>query len=346
MAKYVETTIKEITCPDCESPDVVKHGVRNGQQRYRCQDCEKAFRDADKAQGRRIPSEVSGAAIRMFYSGMSYKQIAESLSDMYDIPEPSKATVYEWVRDYTKVASKEMEQHPAHVGKHWVADEMQLTVGGQKYWNWNVMDEDSRYILASHLSKERNGAAATAVMEKAKANAAATPETIKTDKLRSYIRPIKAVFPEVRHVQSEGLTAALNNNRSERLQGTFRQRTKTLRGLENLETGQLYLDGWTLTYNLFKEHEGLEYQTPGEVAKVSPPFKEWADVTGMHEGKVRIRRPKVQQSSSMLNGRRVVANKDLVAGSPLPRRRKQSNTGAGTGNIVVRGNASVLPKAV
>ena len=270
MAKYVETTIKEITCPDCDSQDAVKHGVRNGQQRYRCQDCEKAFRDEDKAPGRRISAEVSGAAIRMFYSGMSYKQIAESLADMYDMDEPSKSTVYEWVKEYTKAAKEEMENHPAQVGKHWVADEMQLTVGGQKYWNWNVMDEDTRYILASHLSKERDGAAARRVMEMAKANAATTPETIKTDKLRSYIRPIKAVFPETKHVQSEGLTAEVNNNMSERLQGTFRQRTKTLRGLENRETGQLYLDGWTLTYNLFKEHEGLEYQTPGEVAKVSP----------------------------------------------------------------------------
>ena len=47
---------------------------------------------------------------------------------------------------------------------HWVADEMRLKVGGEKYWNWNVMDESTRYMLASHLTKERNAAAARAVM--------------------------------------------------------------------------------------------------------------------------------------------------------------------------------------
>ena len=51
-----------------------------------------------------------------------------------------------------------------------------------------------------------------------------------------------------------------------------------MRGLENLETGQRYLDGWTLTYNLFREHESLGYDTPGKRAKVNAPFTEWEDV--------------------------------------------------------------------
>ena len=97
---------------------------------------------------------------------MSYKQIAENMVEMYDIPEPSKATIYEWVRDNTAVALREMENHKAQTGDEWVADEMQVTVDGQKYWNWNVMDTDTRYILASHLSKRRDARAATAVMRK------------------------------------------------------------------------------------------------------------------------------------------------------------------------------------
>ena len=68
-----------------------------------------------------------------------------------------------------------MEHHHAQVGDTWVADEMQVVVGGKKMWNWNVLDEDTRYILASHLSKERNMKAAETVMEKA--TAASTVES-------------------------------------------------------------------------------------------------------------------------------------------------------------------------
>ena len=58
----------------------------------------------------------------------------------------------------------------------------------------------------------------------------------------------------------------------------FRQRAKTLRGVGSKEKGQLYLDGWTLDYNLFRDHESMNGNPPGQAAKVNPPFNEWADV--------------------------------------------------------------------
>ncbi len=278
MAKYTQTTSVSLNCPACSSERVVKMGKRNGYQRYLCRECRKAFQDGGNTAGKRFPPEVTGTAVSMFYSGMSYKQIAEQLEQTFDIKEPSKATIYEWVRDYTNAAVDEMADHPAHTGGHWVADEMMVWVGGKKYWNWNVMDSETRYILASYLSKNRDGRAATAVMRRAEAASAEPPKTIKTDKWRAYNKAIANVFPDAKHVKSEGLTAELNNNRSERLQGTFRQRTKTLRGLDRRETGQTYLDGWTLDYNLFRKHEGLRNKTPAQAAGLDAPFGEWEDV--------------------------------------------------------------------
>lgn len=278
MAKYTQTTSVSLNCPACSSERVVKDGTRNGYQRYLCRGCNKRFNNSGKTAGRRFPPEVTGAAVRMFYAGMSHKRIAEHIEDGFDVPEPSKATVYEWVKDYTRKAVDEMDGHKAHTSGHWVADEMVVWVGGEKYWNWNLMDEETRYILASHLSKRRDGRAAHAVMRKAKEAAAEPPKTVKTDKLRSYTAAIGTVFPDAKHIKSEGLAAELNNNQSERLQGTFRQRTKTLRGLDTRESGQLYLDGWTLDYNLFRKHEALKNRTPAQAAKVSPPFDEWEEV--------------------------------------------------------------------
>ena len=278
MAKFSETKTYEIHCPTCDSARVVKIGIRNGQQRYLCRGCKKKFRANGKATGRRMDAEIMGSAIRDFYTGKSYKQIAEGLEDEYDIPEPSKATIYEWVKDYTDEAKEQTADLKAEVGDTWVADEMAVRVGSWQMWNWNVMDSKTRYILASHLSRHRTGKVATATMEKAKAAAGRDPKVIKTDKLRSYDKAIKQVFPNTKHVKGEGLTAEINNNMSERVQGTFRSRVKTLRGLDSVETGQRYLDGWTITYNHMRKHEGLNNETPGKHAKVNPPFTEWADV--------------------------------------------------------------------
>ena len=226
-----------------------------------------------------MDAEMMGSAIRDYFSGKSYKQIAQGLKEEYDLPkEPSKATIYEWVRDYTGKALKQMEGHKAKMGGHWVADELQVDVGGQKMWLWNVMDAETRYILTSHLTPRRDANAARVALRKAVLAADKPPKTITTDKLKSYMPAIKSVLPEARHMQSEGIRADINNNLSERLQGTFRDRIKTLRGLDSRKTGQRYLDGWMLTYNHFRGHESLRNQTPGYRAKVNPPFKEWADV--------------------------------------------------------------------
>ena len=232
MAKFSETITKTVNCPACESGHVKKMGIRNDQQRYLCKECKKAFRAGGKAEGRKMDAELMGSAIRDFYTGKSYKQIAEGLKEEYDLEkEPSKATIYEWVKTYTDQASDDMQGHKATTGGHWVADEMQVDVGGKKMWLWNVMDAETRYILASHLTPRRDAHAARVVLRKAALAADKPPKTITTDKLKSYMPAVKDVLPETEHTQSQGMRADINNNLSERLQGTFRDRIKTLRGL-------------------------------------------------------------------------------------------------------------------
>ena len=277
MTEFTEP--RAVNCPDCESTHVVKVGTRNGYQRYLCRACSKKFHTNGKAKGRRFPADQMGAAIRMFYSGMSYQQIAENMGRTYDIAEPSKATIYQWVRDYTKDALKEMKRHPAHTGGRWVVDEMQLDVGGQQYWIWNVMDRSTGYLLASHLTKERDARSTLAVLRKAAAAAAEPPRTVKTDRLPYYVLAVKQIFPRARHLQLVGRGNPEDiKNPSKRVQGLFRQRIRTLRGVGSKEKGQLYLDGWTLDYNLFRDHQFMNGKPPGQAAKVNPPFNEWADV--------------------------------------------------------------------
>ena len=131
MTTCNKTTTIKVACPACGGDKVWKSGVQRGQQRYQCAACKVRFRHGMEM-GKRMTAEQVGTAIRLYYSGMSYKQIAESMADTYNIPEPSKATVYEWVRDYTDRAVQRMKHHKANVGDAWVADEMMVDVGGEK----------------------------------------------------------------------------------------------------------------------------------------------------------------------------------------------------------------------
>ena len=270
-------------CPTCRGFNIIKSGKsRQGRQRYLCKPCNRRFVNVGAMPYRRMPPEQVGAALSMFYGGMSVAETSRNLAPIFDISPPSKATIYEWVVDYTRLAKNLVSTHRFRTGDTWVADEMVLKIGGQNYWNWNVMDAKSRYILASHISKRRTTADAIQVFSKAAKLATKPPKVIVTDRLAAYIDGIERVFgADSRHVQSQGIRAAVNNNLSERLQGTIRQRTKTMRGMQRRDTAQLMMDGWNVYYNYFRPHESLGDRTPADALKIRWPVKNWEDVARM-----------------------------------------------------------------
>ena len=285
----------ECPAPGCPTPkEVVRDGWKNGNQRYECRGCGNHFFAEGKPRRKQFTAQQIADAVDSYYSGMSYKQVAEGLEDTYEVPEPAKSTVYAWVKAYTRLAQQYMrgevgsdgteatatgKRIRAQVGDHWVADEMQVHVGGKRLWLWNVMDRDTRYILAARLGP-RSLRAGIALFREAQRNAAKEPQTITTDGLVAYEDAIKTVFHHTQHIVSEGIHEEINNNLSERLQGSFRQRTKTQRGLEQRLTGQEYVDGWVLDYNFMKDHEAHEGGSPAEAAGVAQqvPWDDWEDI--------------------------------------------------------------------
>ena len=241
-----------------------------------------------KPEGRRphaTPHE-KGAAVDMYFDGLSYRRIAGNM-EQYFGRETDAATVYRWVRESTGKADEILRPMKVNTGREWVADEMVVNVGGEKMWLFNVMDSDTRFVLAAYLTPERTTRAAQTTLALARERSANPPEILKTDGLRSYRQALPRAFPTrmVKHTVSQGIKAEINNNMSERLQGTFRDRDKTLRGLKGRDTGQAYIDGLVLHYNYFRPHEGLEDKRPADAAGAEIPFRSWADVAAVKGGK-------------------------------------------------------------
>ena len=69
------------------------------------------------------------------------------------------------------------------------------------------------------------------------------------------------------------------------MQGTFRDRDKTLRGLKSRDTGQEYIDGLVVHYNYFRPHTALDGKRPAEAGGAVIPFEGWRDVAQLAPGK-------------------------------------------------------------
>lgn len=263
-------------CKFCGSRRIVRFGHYQNVQRWWCKDCKRKFVHNDALPKMKTPIIQVASALSMFYEGMSLHGIRRNLEQTYR-NYPSSSTIYEWVVRFTKLAVKLAKDYKPNVGDTWVADETVLKIEGENVWFWDIIDDRTRFLLASHMSLTRTTRDARILVERASRRADKVPEVIITDKLQAYLDGIELAFgAETKHIQAKGLTGS--KNIIERFHGTLKARTKVMRGLKKRETAKLITDGWLVHYNFFRPHEALGDKTPAQKAGIRFPFKDWLDV--------------------------------------------------------------------
>jgi len=206
----METVI--ITCKYCGSTNLVKYGKKGDTQYYKCKDCNHTFAWNDALPGMRYPPDQIATAISLFYDGLSIDAVRRQIDSIYRV-YPSDSTVYEWIVRFSKQAVKEARFTNIKVGDLWIADETVLKIDGKTIWFWDVIDDETRFLLASRVSFTRTTRDAHALFEQAAKRANKVPETVITDKLYAYLDGLELAFgADTEHIQSQGFRLQPNTN--------------------------------------------------------------------------------------------------------------------------------------
>jgi transposase-like protein len=183
------------------------------------------------------------------------------------------------IQRYIPIISEYVNSLTPQLSDTWHADEIFVKMhGGLTYkgktnlaFLWNVMDRDTRFLLASKISEARDINGAIAVFKEAVKNAnGSKPDKVLTDSWRAYSQGISEIFnknfkPE--HIAKCGIGKPhANNNRVERLNGTLRERIKVQRAWKK-HTSPI-AEGQRIQYNFVKPHMALEGQTPAKKAGI------------------------------------------------------------------------------
>ncbi len=266
-------------CKYCQSQAIVKYGTYKGAQRYWCKSCQRKFKGDNALFHMKVSPEHISSALSMYYAGMSISDIRSNLKQEHGY-YPPKSVVYQWIDKYTDSAIKHFNAYHPQVGDVWTADETVLKIGGKNVWLYDIIDEKTRYLLASRLALTRTTYDAQMLMEEASRKAGKVPKEVITDKNSSYLDGIELAFgADTEHKQSRPFVSTDSTNVIERFHGTIKERTKVMRGLKSIETATQFTDGFLVNYNYFRPHEALDGKTPAEVAKVDYQIKNWAELS-------------------------------------------------------------------
>ncbi|MCM5689042.1 DDE-type integrase/transposase/recombinase, partial [Sinorhizobium meliloti] len=85
----------------------------------------------------------------------------------------------------------------------WHIDEVAITIGGKKFWLWRAIDAEGD-VLDILVQTRRNTKAAKRFLSRL-VKQFGEPRVVVTDKLRSYIKPIKDLAPDADHRAHKGL---------------------------------------------------------------------------------------------------------------------------------------------
>lgn len=275
-------------CERCHSSDVILSGRRLNKsgavRRFRCKTCGAYFSGKEGFHKRRADPDMIAKALDLYFRGTSLRQVAEHLAQAYNLPV-SDTTIYRWVTHYSGLAAEWMKAQGAKVGDTWHVDERVVNVNGENHYLWNVMDSETRFLLASRISKGRGIPEARAVFQTAKSTTETLPKEIRSDGYPGYPWAIKEEFGRLRrpedgprdlkspfgrgiwtpHRRVPSIRAPESNNILERLNGTSKDRTKTMRAYDNDRGASALSEGWQVHYNLVRNHLALG-TTPGVAA--------------------------------------------------------------------------------
>ena len=159
-----------------------------------------------RLKGYRFPREIIAYAVWAYY------RFSTSTADVEDLLAArgvivSRETVRQWANSFVKHFAGCIKRDRPKPRDKWHMDEMVIGIRGQKFWLWRAIDAngDALDIL---VQPHRNAKAAKRFFRRLVAQYG-EPRVVITDKLRSYIKPIRTVSPATDHRAHKGLNNAI-----------------------------------------------------------------------------------------------------------------------------------------
>jgi len=263
-------------CAYCGSSNIVKDGVRHNDygdvQVFYCKECERHFVLNAGFEGMKSSPQDITAAMQLYFSGLSFRNVTKALK-LRGV-RVSHVAVYKWINKYTALMEQYIEKIQPQVSETWRADEIYIKIKGNMKYVFAVMDDETRYWIAQEVAGSKFKHDAAKIFREAKETAGKRPNVMITDGLPAYRdafnRELFTVTnPRSRHVNAIKLTGNQwneNNNKMERLNGSIRDREKTMRGIKKTTTK--VLPGMQIYHNFIRPHEALDGKTPAEACGI------------------------------------------------------------------------------
>jgi len=213
-------------------------------------------------------------------NGLSLRKIRNHIRQFTE-QGVSHMQVWRWIINYSNILFTYTNTLEPRLSRIYHADEIFVNCKGQQHYFWDIIDKNTRYLVATHYSTKRDSKSARILFLKVKHK----PLTLFTDGLQGYKKAYRKVWGSKRRSQDKLIYIRLKadrdkrNNIIERIQGTIRERIKVIRGFKNKESAEHILNLFLVWYNFIRIHQGIN-MTPAQKAGINLNLNQnkWLDL--------------------------------------------------------------------
>jgi len=269
-------------CRFCNSVDLLRWGYRKTAQGkkaiFKCRSCGKRFVIDEGFLKCHFDPKIVTLALDLYFKGASLRKVTQHIAQFYGL-KIHNMTVLRWVRRFSQLVDEYVSTFRPELSGVWNCDELKTKMaheepinGDRHYWLWNALDNGSRYLVASHLTRGRGHKDASEFFNVAKKQAKRDPQVIFTDGLDSYRGAYDPLsidnIGNVVHIANVGIRSHMGNHRVERLHNSMREREKVMRHLKKAHSADKVFKGYRAYYNFVRPHMALDNHTPAQAAAV------------------------------------------------------------------------------
>ena len=222
----------------------------------------------------------------MYYKGNSPRDIQDTIYQSFGL-RIHYSTISRWNNRFMGKINTFTNTLRSQTSDTMHIDEQMLSVKGEHRWCWNALDSDSRFLLATQITKVRRIKDARGIIQKAKVKISQKPDYVTTDKGKFYVKALRREFPTRARddvfFNKKGinhLTSKMGNQIIARYHATFRERDKVIRVFKSENMAQRYVDNWQTFYNFVRPHQSFNGLTPAEMAglNIGAQRNRWLDL--------------------------------------------------------------------
>jgi transposase-like protein len=264
----IYVTYEAVRCKHCCSKNIIRYGTTKNIQVWWCKDCRRKFSHSDTLPHMKAPAIQVALTLGMYWQGMSIDAIRHILYKMYN-NYPSRSTIYEWINRISRRSMHEAKDYHPEVGDIWIAKEIAVRIKGKKYHIVDVVDPDTRFILATKLSCDHKINDIRHLMESASNRAKKAPKRVVTNGRKGYQAGIELAYgADCKHIQFKAFSKKVYTEFKTWWHSMLRNRTIVMRGLRDEERAQFLQESWLIYYNYFRPQDALAGKTPAEKAGI------------------------------------------------------------------------------